>query len=244
MLATWIEQMTVEQQTITVNNKVAVSPEMWVYSKMAIGLRESIFTVTAVNEMWDSWKAERQLSWERIYNALTIEYNPIENTDRHETITDTTKHTGTEGTEEQGTLTKTGSDTLTKTGSSTNNTTLNSTVTSTQIATNKEAAFNNYTSPTVDNITDSTDTNKTSGGDTVKIENNLEDKNTHDTTDKNVVSATKTYNTTDTYTHSNHTHGNIGVTTNVQMLTEELAFRREHTLFNEFVKPFLDAVFF
>lgn len=212
---------------------------MWAYSGYNIGTRESIYPPNVLNLMWDSYRAEWNASWERIYTALTAEYNPLENTDRYEKTTDTTTHTGTDGREENATLTKTGADTLTRTGSATNATTLDTTVSGETKNTAKESAFNSYTNPSVDNIVDGTNTTKTSGGDINTLTNNLEDKTEHNTEDKNEVNSTRTVNLTDKLVHENHTHGNIGVTTNVAMLKEELDFRQKYYLFNQIVLPFL-----
>lgn len=49
-----------------------------------------------------------------------------------------------------------------------------------------------------------------------------------------------------TYTHTNHTHGNIGVTTNQQMIREELELRQKDVddyIINDFIKKFCITVY-
>lgn len=49
-----------------------------------------------------------------------------------------------------------------------------------------------------------------------------------------------------TYTHTNHTHGNIGVTTNQQMIREELELRQldiDDYIINDFIKKFCITVY-
>ena len=59
------------------------------------------------------WSATRNLSWDRIYKASLLEYNPIENYDRQETetITGTQAHSGKDTTTNTGTSSGSGSDT-------------------------------------------------------------------------------------------------------------------------------------
>ena len=59
------------------------------------------------------WSATRIISWERIYKAANLEYDPIENYDRQETetITGTQAHSGKDTTTNTGTSSGSGSDT-------------------------------------------------------------------------------------------------------------------------------------
>ena len=72
-----------------------------------------------------TWSKKEVPTWNRIYTASMMEYNPIENYDRIEESTDTTeatrKHTGTDTTTNTGTdtTTNTGTDTTTNTGTDT-----------------------------------------------------------------------------------------------------------------------------
>lgn len=58
------------------------------------------------------WSATRNLSWDRIYRACQLEYNPIENYDRQETetTTGTQAHSGKDTTTNTGTSSGSGSD--------------------------------------------------------------------------------------------------------------------------------------
>lgn len=59
------------------------------------------------------WSATRNMSWDRIYRASQLEYNPIENYDRQETetTTGTQAHSGKDTTTNTGTSSGSGSDT-------------------------------------------------------------------------------------------------------------------------------------
>lgn len=67
----------------------------------------------------NAWSRSRVPAWERIYAALTAEYNPVHNYDRYEvesgtdTGTRTQTHTGTRGETESEDITDTASDTAT-----------------------------------------------------------------------------------------------------------------------------------
>ena len=116
-----------------------------------------------------TWSKKEVPTWNRIYTASLMEYNPIENYDRIEESTDSTeatrKHTGTDTTTNTGTdtTTNTGTDTTTNSGTDTvtnsgkdttqlsgqdssaatgSHTTTNS---GTDTTTNKIAAFNSTT---------------------------------------------------------------------------------------------------
>ena len=108
-----------------------------------------------------NWSKKELPTWNRIYAASLLEYNPIENYDRKESSTDTTEatrqHSGTDTATNTGTdtTTNTGTDTTTNSGKDT--TQLSGTDTSaasgthsatnsgTDTTTNKIAAFNSST---------------------------------------------------------------------------------------------------
>ncbi len=54
-----------------------------------------------------TWSARRLYNWQKLYNTLNLEYNPIENYDRTEEITDTTQTDRTTAGKASGTNTET-----------------------------------------------------------------------------------------------------------------------------------------
>lgn len=197
-------------------------------------------------------------NWDKVYNALTIDYSPIENVD--ETLTETTDTTGKTTTSSSNQRSGTdnhaygGSDTRTNTGTDTNaqsgtDTTKNtgtsknenvnkdgtSTTTRDIYGYNSEIESNDNKEKTVVNqtITDTrTDDLQTA------VEHGLTNKETID------MSETTSYNNSDDETinitdsgsgnedtsgnskHDLRRHGNVGVTTNQQMINEEIALRK------------------
>lgn len=198
-----------------------------------------------------SWVNNRQHNIDKMYQALfDYDYSPIENVDRYETETidrdiDTTygkRNTlsGSDSLSMTGTVTNTGTDTTTETGTDTlANSGTDSTTKSGNIANEHEIAGmnspNSYTNEsknteTYNNVKDKTDFGKT-------------ETNTKNLTNQETKNLTETYNRTDATTYgkidtasgsdatnddtlrSLRVHGNIGVTTNNQLIEQELEMR-------------------
>lgn len=178
------------------------------------------------------WGKSRYKAWQRVSDALTAEYSPIENTDRYEDITDTTEVTGNEKT----TDTRTGTanvdvieNTKFKEGDKTSTSSVINSVTgfNADSFVNNNKAENNGTSTHAEDST-SAESNTTS---TTSNINNIG----RDNTEKRV------------YKHVNHTHGNIGVTTSQYMISEEVKLRLEndviHFIVNDFKQNFCILVY-
>lgn len=129
------------------------------------------------------------ISWRNIYRDLTVQYNPIENTDFVEIIKDKTTGTGEAASE--------------STGSSTSGSTTDADV----------YGFNTTTTPVGDNKT------------TI---------NASDTTGANT--STTSSSVTD-YEREYRKHGNIGVTTNAQMIESDLEIWK-----NKIADKFIDDI--
>lgn len=159
------------------------------------------------------WSARRLPLWEKYKAAVEMEYNPIENYDRQEDTTRTPNitHTQTGNLADAHTGTIADAHTGTTADQHTGNVTTNNTGnTDTQRAADNSSTWENYDKNNV-NLTDTTT-------------NNLTDTRTHNDT------VTKTFNDTLTKTFNNvkdvesgnertisRIHGNIGVTTAMQM---------------------------
>ena len=167
------------------------------------------------------WSRKELPTWQRIYNASQLEYNPIENyrRDETETIEDdrAEEHSGTD------TNTASGSDTTRASGS--------------------DSTTGNSSSTTTDGGTDVTKNDVTGYDSNARVPSNqqtIEHGMTQGVTEN--ASNSTTYGRTDTVTHgridsyqhgekiehsggttrTNLAFGNIGVTTSQQMLTQEI----------------------
>lgn len=161
------------------------------------------------------WAKSRINAWNRVYSALTAKYSPIENTDRYEDITDiTTVSTANNTTDERNGWTSVeGTDSIT---------------------------FNEGNRSTTESVT---------GFNADTFKNNAKTETAHatDTTTGTNNATTKAGNRNDigrtgtedrTFTHINHTHGNIGVTTNQHMITEEIELRLNNDITKFIVDDF------
>lgn len=133
--------------------------------------------------------------WEHLYGVYKSQYNPIENTDFIETISDTTTNNrvGNSQSHNNGTSTTTGSGTVT--GSNSNDTGVYGFNSASAVGERTAAGSN----------TDTTSTTST-------------------TTSANDNTDTDTVNDLGTHKSEHRKHGNIGVTENVTMLEHEVDF--------------------
>ena len=166
-------------------------------------------------------------NWEHEYKTLTVEYNPIENTDFTETIKDT-NHRDTEG----GTVTTGKVDNInTTTGKmSTANVTTGKMSTTSNV---NVAGFDSSTNVPASDTTNATDYTG-NGTDPMTVTSNTD--YTGDGTDPLTVTTTTDYGTKTgtpmtvdstgsedgTYERELRKHGNIGVTTNAQMISSDI----------------------
>lgn len=170
------------------------------------------------------WSQSRANAWKRVYDALFAEYSPIENTDRYEDITDTTRVETTDNTtdERNGWTSVEGSDSITFNEGN-------------RSTTESVTGFN------ADNFKNNAKTETTHATDTTAGTNNANTK----AGNRNDIDRTGTEERT--YKHTNHTHGNIGVTSNQKMVTEEIELRLnndiQHFIINDFKNNFCLLVY-
>lgn len=159
-------------------------------------------------------------NWNHLWNTTIQEYSLLDNTDAYITeTTNTEQNTNTEnnGTD-SGTVTHviTGDDTTRNTG------TVTTGGTSTENSTNSNSIYG-FNSETGSNSDSQTHTGNTNVNQTET--RNTTDTLTHNTTDTETRDLKSgqigSEKMTGTITHETHRHGNIGVTTNQQMLEEE-----------------------
>lgn len=191
------------------------------------------------------WFRQNKDNFARIIAVMNKEYNPIENYDRYEDRTEgrTSEHSEDKTAKTVGSMN--GSDITnmsnSQTGSANSTTTTNTGSDSTdQRAADNSETFRN-TNKTIGTAnssgTNGTYTNGTNTGNTNvnKLENTTED-----------VTEGLKHESNENITESLHVHGNIGVTTNQQMVQAELDLRRYNIyedICNRFVDKFLLGVY-
>ena len=156
------------------------------------------------------WCKMRAESWNRLYKALvTSEYSPIENTDRQTEISDTRQTDGSESGSSESSSSATQTDTNESNGSGT--------------TTHSVTGFNSDTFANDDKDSVINQTNESANS---------------TATGKTTNTSSRKSGETETLTHTEHTHGNIGVTTNQQMITDEVVLRQKYDMYSLITREF------
>lgn len=160
-----------------------------------------VFLKTAIG----LWSNVQFLTWDRVYTAMNLEYNPIENYDRQEseTTTGTRAHSGKDTTTRSGTVSETGSTTASTQGTASESGT----------TTNKIAGFDSTTLVDHDSST---------GSNTRQASDSSTGSSTRSGSDSSTQELTHGEQIADSGSRTSRIHGNIGVTTSQQMLQSEL----------------------
>lgn len=160
-----------------------------------------VFLKTAIG----LWSNVQFLTWDRVYDAMNLDYNPIENYDRQETetTTGTRAHSGKDTTVRSGTVSETGSTTGSTQGTASESGT----------TTNKIAGFDSTTLVDHDSST---------GSNTRQASDSSTGSSTRSGTDSSTQELTHGEQIADSGSRTSRIHGNIGVTTSQQMLQSEL----------------------
>lgn len=189
------------------------------------------------------WSERHLQDWQRMYDALYSEYDPIENYNRHEWWKDHDQNSGND------VLTNSGTDTTSNSGSDVN--TLSGKDIDTKVLdghkvttdtpdltdTNTVAAFDSDTYQPRDRHTQTGSTTEDAKQDdtiTDTFDYGKVDTLKHgkvETLDHGHVEDTKYGHILDEE-HWGHMHGNIGVTTTQQMVTQELEMRLLYNMYN------------
>ena len=188
------------------------------------------------------WFETRAYDFSQMYDALHAKYNPIENYDRTEGYKDTlthsgvdkvqqtrgtqveTKHTGTETSASTGTDTQTESGTDTTTHAGTEKTAQRGTE-GTELTV---AAYDSDGYVPRENSTRTPNLDETRTPDLTDTRTpNLTDVSVNSGTDKSQTE----YGHVETTEHHSRVHGNIGVTTNQQMIQAEVDMRAAYDLY-------------
>ncbi len=239
------------------NTIISESGDLYPYYQQPVWLKRNI----------EFWFKRRKPNFERMFEALAIEYNPAHNYDRYEEYTN--EHS--EEAESANQSSQTDSHTMTNTGTVGNvqNETHTGTVTTDQDESHTGTVQNsdqndtgvsayNYTSndyaprdrvdsdrTRTDNLADTLDNTRT---------DNLADSITATRTDNLTStdsgttggSSSGSSSATSTDSHEAHLYGNIGVTTSMAMIKEELELRKYDIyleIAKEFEKQFLIQIY-
>ena len=155
------------------------------------------------------WSDKHYRTFEKWINALTIDYNPLENYDRMEEWSDAGSRINTGTVSDSGTITNTGTQSTEATGKDNFKGSGNST-SSDEISAYNSNSFQNDKKNTT-NSSNSSETNTTNRNTRT---DNLSESNSNTRTD-NLSEKTNS-------DRKGRAHGNIGVTTSQQMLQSEL----------------------
>lgn len=207
---------------------------------MRCGLLEPVYPEPDVfRQTLAQWFDNRAWNFEHLINIIRAEYSPIENTDRYSEHTikrdgsDTTTHSGSDivTTEGQENAAAGGTDSTQTSGTDTETRTPQLTRTRTD-----EISAENASTYQPDSLHTDVDT----GSETTETEHEKTDETTYGKTNeitREDVQTTqhghvesKSYDGGESYTE--HTHGNIGVTTNQQMITEELELIKRFNIYD------------
>ena len=188
--------------------------------------------ITYLHNIYDLWKKDKLPGFEKMYQAIRMDYNPIWNVDGVEGFVSKDTHTGTDImahkgkdttlTEDNGNITKTGSETIATTGSDTS-TDSNTTYDSASFYDNNKNVLQHG----------ATDTHTYNS---VRDNHDLDGKN--ETTYNSSNEQTK--NLTDNHVDLKVRQGNIGVTMTQQLEEAEMKFRMNwDNLIDMIIKDFV-----
>lgn len=175
------------------------------------------------------WSRKRLPVWTELQKTLEYEYNPIDNYDRTETVT--------EGIERSGSGSSSRSGTNTGSGNSTTETENSSSSSGTNTGTASNTAYNsNSFADTAKNVTSGSSTGSDEGSSTTTSSSSETISETGETESSSSEDRTMT----------THTRGNIGVTTTQQMIQaqrEVVSFNLLDVIEDEFIAKFCLAVY-
>ena len=199
------------------------------------------FFKTAIN-LWSNIRLD---TWNRIYYASQLEYNPIENYDRFETETsgNTRQHSGVDSTSEsvQGSSVTDGENSRTISNTTTTSNSNQGSGSDSQTTTNEITAFDSNALVTHDRSATTGQNSSTltqSGTETQSGTDTLTDDTTVTNSESKTGSFTHGEKIADSASRESHIHGNIGVTTSQQMLQSELEISEKLNIYDYIVQEF------
>lgn len=182
---------------------------------MELGCLEVLYpSAPFMADMLELWSNKELPTWERLYSAMKIEYNPIENYDRQEEWTDEKDETRESSVSDSTIL-----DGQTQNSGSVTHAVQNMTT---------DRKVTGYNSDTLVPQAQDVEHGSTVDTDTTRQE--------VDTTTKRTGGGKETVDGADT--HKGRVHGNIGVTTSQQMLQSELELVPQLNIINYIISSF------
>ena len=169
------------------------------------------------------WSRKKAHSWERIYRALTEDYSPIENYDRYENFEDVKENEKKTKSNSNNVVESVGGSSSDSNTSSVNDSigeSINSVngFDNTSLTVHDKSEVENLDSNSSSSHNDSSNTNTTSGSGTLAGEESNKDNSSH----------------------VGRIHGNIGVTTAMKMINEELELRTKENFTDIVTNDFID----
>ena len=172
-------------------------------------------------------------SWEHLYNAAKAEYNPIDNTDAMETLTETRTGSGTDGNTRTLNTTNTTSNTVSVDVSGSVNGSNSQTTTGSGSKSDNVFAFDSSNAVPKTSSSD-TESNTTSGTNSSTTESESESTSSGSNRDTGTITDSGTNSHTETLTRNYRKHGNIGVMTMNQLLAGDVEFWQWNFMENVF----------
>lgn len=238
---------------------------------MRCGLLEPVYNDPRVfREMIYTWFHIRDWNFKHLIAIIQAEYSPIENTDRYSEHT--IKNSGSDSRKYGGSDTRkySASDETKRSASDTVNGSNEESMSRTESGTDSHTRTPNLQSLTIDEISaenandyqpDSQHRTSESGSETTAGETSGEESErrngsraetgshsstetgTHSSTDTNSYGKTETGSRNGQETYTEHTHGNIGVTSNVQLINEETSLIRRFNVY-DWIAERIEETFF
>ena len=172
-------------------------------------------------------------SWEHLYNAAKAEYNPIENTDATETVTETRSGSGTDGNTRTLNTTNTTSNTVNVDVSGSVSGSNSQTTTGSGSKSDNVFAFDSSNAVPKATSSDS-ESNTTSGTNSSTTESESESTSSGSNRDTGTITDSGSNSHTETLTRNYRKHGNIGVMTMNQLLAGDVEFWQWNFIQNVF----------
>lgn len=207
------------EHNLLVNEIISKSGDLFPYYQVPDILKQNI----------DYWFLRRKYDFEMMYKALHADYNPIENYNRYEALDRDYRSGGSDSTNRK----------YENTGNSTDTTTLGSSTTlehGLQTATDSAENISAFNSSDYVPRSKEIGTTKNSGKDITSSSGSDKNENNTKSTSKDISSIT--YGSTRDENENNHIHGNIGVTTNQQMIEAEEEMRKKYDLYKMIAELF------
>lgn len=201
-----------------------------------------------------SWFKRRYHDFGKMYDALRAEYVPLENYNRTETRTQSDSMSGTDRQTNSATSNTATQSTNSNTNSATDaNTGTDSTDSTDSGNSTSEQSVSAYNAETYSNRERTQETKSNSNNSTVTYNTTLTHNSTDSGTNSSNTDNTASGTLTTDYGKRNDTreevnvHGNIGVTTNQQMISAEIDMREKYDLYRiitqEFEREFLIQIY-